>query len=116
MENIVSSIAEVLKQGIFGLFEFILYLISFLIQMFLLPIDFIIKSLFPSFSIYLSNFSNSLNLLITAPFNYFWNILPPITRFTLAFWLTTLMAYYSVIWTYKAIIFIPKVYNRIKFW
>lgn len=116
METIVENIAEVLKQGIFGLFEFILYLIGFLIQMFLLPIDILLKSLFPSFSTYLVNFSNSLNLLITAPFNYFWNILPPITRFTLALWLTTMIAYYSVIWSYRAIIFIPKVYNRIKFW
>lgn len=116
IEDILQAIKETLQYGIYGFLDFILWLISIIVKVVLIPVDFLFKLILPDLSLMLTNFSNSLIHLSTAPFSYFFHMLPPITKTVLVLWLTLMISYYTIIWTYRGIILIPKVINKIKFW
>ena len=116
MDAILVAIKETIQAGIFGFLDMILWLLSIIVKVVLLPVDALFKILMPDFATMLSHFSNSLITLAGAPFSYFFNILPPITKTIIVFWLTLLISYYTILWTYRGIIMIPKVIHKIKFW
>ena len=116
IEDIVGSIKDFVQFGIYGFLDFLLWLLSLIVKIVLIPVDVLFKFLMPDLSGVLSNFSNSLIYLSSAPFAFFFNLLPPITRTIIGLWLTLLISYYTILWTYRGIILIPKVINKIKFW
>lgn len=116
MDAILNSIKESLQAGIYGFLDMILWLLSIVVKVVLIPVDALFKFLMPDFSTMLSHFSNSLIALAGAPFSYFFNMLPPITKTIIVFWLALLISYYTILWTYRGIIMIPKVLHKIKFW
>lgn len=94
----------------------ILNVITSLLNIFLLPINALIENIFPDMSSAISTFNNFINTYVGGTLSYFFSILPPIFRGLLVLWFTFVIAYYSVYYTYLAIIKIWSVIQKIKFW
>lgn len=96
-------------KGIFSL------LIS-LLNVILLPINALVENLLPD----LTNLINTFNLFITTFFNeklgYFFHFLPPITSTVIILWLTIVIGYYTIFYSYLAISKIWTLIQKIKFW
>lgn len=99
-----------------GLLDIFTDMLGILVQIIIFPINSLISFLFPDFTNIVTNFSNSLNLFITAPVGFIMYHIPPITKTILLTYLTFLLGYYTIIWTYRAIIIIPHIIKKIKFW
>lgn len=94
----------------------ILNVITSLLNIFLLPINALIENIFPDMSSAISTFNNFINNYVGGTLSYFFSILPPIFRGLLVLWFTFVIAYYSVYYSYLAIIKIWNVIQKIKFW
>lgn len=94
----------------------IMKMVTSIINIVLLPVNSLISSIFPDFSSAINNFNTFVNTYVGGSISYFCNILPPITRNIIGIWLTFLVVYYGVVWTYSAIIKIYNVIQKIKFW
>ena len=116
MDAILNGIKDVLQAGLFGLLDLILWLLTIIVKVVLTPVDLIFRTFLPNLSDILYNFSNGLLMISNFPFAYFFHMLPPLTQIVLSFWITLMISYYSIIWGYRAIVFIPKVINKVKFW
>lgn len=116
MDFIMGSIKDTLQAGLFGLLDLILWLLTIIVKIVLTPVDLIFRTFLPNLSSIINNFSNGLLLISNFPFSYFFHMLPPLTQIVISFWITLLISYYSILWGYRAIVFIPKIINKIKFW
>lgn len=94
----------------------ILNVITSLLNIFLLPINALIENIFPDMSSAISTFNNFINNYVGGTLSYFFSILPPIFRGLLVLWYTFVIAYYSVYYSYLAIIKIWSIIQKIKFW
>lgn len=94
----------------------ILNVITSLLNIFLLPINVLIENIFPDMSSAISTFNNFINNYVGGTLSYFFSILPPIFRGLLVLWFTFVISYYSVYYSYLAIIKIWNIIQKIKFW
>lgn len=94
----------------------ILNVITSLLNIFLLPINALIENIFPDMSSAINTFNNFINNYVGGTLSYFFSILPPIFRGLLVLWFTFVIAYYSVYYSYLAIIKIWNIIQKIKFW
>lgn len=94
----------------------ILNVITSLLNIFLLPINALIENIFPDMSSAISTFNNFINNYVGGTLSYFFSILPPIFRGLLVLWFTFVIAYYSIYYSYLAIIKIWSIIQKIKFW
>lgn len=94
----------------------IMKLVTSIIDIVLLPVNALINNIFPDFSSALSTFNNFITNYIGGSLSYFSSILPPITKNVIIIWLTFLITYYGIVWTYTLIIKIFNVIKKIKFW
>lgn len=94
----------------------ILNVITGLVNVLLTPINSLIDSLFPNMSTAINQFNSFCSNYIGGTIGWFSHILPPITKNIIIIYLTFLIGYYSVSWTYTAIVKIYNVIQKIKFW
>lgn len=94
----------------------IMKLVTSIIDIVLLPVNALINNIFPDFSSALSTFNNFITNYIGDSLSYFSSILPPITKNIIVIWLTFLITYYGIVWSYTLIIKIFNVIKKIKFW
>ena len=98
------------------LMNVIMKLVSTIVDIVLIPINALISGIFPDFSSAITNFTSFVNNYIGSTIGYFSSILPPITRGIIGLWLTFLVTYYGVVWSYSLITKIYNVIQKIKFW
>ena len=94
----------------------ILKMIMGVLNIVLLPINALIENIFPSMTNALSTFTDFVNNVLGSRLAYFFSILPPILRSLLVIWFTFVLAYYSIYYSYLAIIKIWGIIQKIKFW
>lgn len=98
------------------LFNLILKLVSFVLDIVLAPVNLLIEGLFPDMTNAINNFTYFVNTYLGPSLSYFFSILPPITRSVILLWLMFLITYYPIVWTYYGILKIWVVIKRIKIW
>lgn len=94
----------------------VMKLVTNIIDIVLLPVNTLISNIFPDFSSSINQFNSFVTNYIGGTISYFSSLLPPITRNVIAIWLTFLIVYYGVVWSYSLIIKIYNVIQKIKFW
>ena len=94
----------------------ILKAITSVIGFILTPINALFENLFPDMSNAISTFNTFVSTYVGGALSYFFSLFPPIFRVLLILWFTFVIAYYSVYYSYKAIIKIFNVIQKIKFW
>lgn len=94
----------------------ILKAITKLLSIFLLPVNLLIDRLFPDMSTAIGHFNTFVTTYIGSTLSFFFSILPPIFRSIISIWLTFLITYYTIYFTYLAIVKIFALIQRIKFW
>lgn len=94
----------------------ILKVISSLLNVILLPINTILSALFPDMSQAISTFTSFINTYVGGTLSYFFSIFPPIFRSLLVIWFGFVIGYYTIYYTYLAIIKIFNIIQKIKFW
>ena len=94
----------------------ILNAITSVIGFILTPINALFVNLFPGRSSAISIFISFVSTYVGGALSYFFSLFPPIFRSLLILWFTFVIAYYSIYYSYKAIIQIFNVIQKIKFW
>lgn len=94
----------------------ILKVITSLVGFLLTPINALFTNLFPNMSNAISSFNSFVNTYVGGALSYFFSLFPPIFRSLLVIWFTFVIAYYGIFYTYKAIIKIFEIIQKIKFW
>lgn len=94
----------------------ILKMIMSILNIVLLPINSLISNVFPSMSGAISRFNLLVDTYFTSPITWFFHILPPMFRTILGTWFTFVVAYYTIYYSYLAILKIWNVIQKIKFW
>lgn len=99
-----------------GILKGILKVITKLLSLFLLPINLLINQLFPDMTTSIQHFNTFVSTYLGSTLSFFFSILPPIFRSTLFIWLTFVIAYYTIYYSYLAIVKIFDLIQKIKFW
>ena len=99
------------------LFNGILNVVKSLLGLILAPVNALVEGLFPSsLTSAISNFNTLINNYVVGGVSWFGNLLPPIFKGLVVMALTFIIGYYTVVWSYTAIIKIYNVIQKIKFW
>lgn len=99
-----------------GILKGILKMILRILNIVLIPINTLIENIFPSMADAITTFTNFVNNILGNNLTYFFHLLPPIFRNLLVIWFTFVIAYYSIYYTYKGILKIWEIIQKIKFW
>ena len=99
-----------------ALMSVIMKLVTSVLDIVLLPVNALIENIFPDMSTAIGHFNTFVNTYVGGSIGYFASILPPITRSIIGLWLTFLVVYYGIVWSYTAIVKIFNVIRKIKFW
>lgn len=99
-----------------ALLKGILKMIMKLLNIFLIPINALIENLFPDMANAIQTFNNFITNVLGNNLVFFFQLLPPIFRGLLFIWFTFVIAYYSIYYTYKGILKIWDIIQKIKFW
>lgn len=94
----------------------ILKVITTLLSVFLLPVNLLIENLFPDMTSAISHFNNFVTTYFGSTLSFFFNLLPPIFRGIVILWLSFLISYYTIYFSYLAIVKLFDVIQKIKFW
>lgn len=94
----------------------IMKLVTSILNIVLLPVNTLIANIFPDMSSAINTFTTFITNYVGGSLAYFSSILPPITRNIIVIWLTFLITYYGVVWSYTLIMKIWNVIQKIKFW
>lgn len=94
----------------------ILKIITTLLSVFLLPINLLIENLFPDMTNSIAHFNNFVTSYLGSSLSFFFNLLPPIFRSIVILWLTFLISYYTIYYSYLAIVKLFDIIQKIKFW
>lgn len=116
VEDITNGIAGFASLIGGGISDKLFSLIGFLVDIVLFPINSLISLIFPNFSHAINTFAEGLTTFVSFPISYFAYHVPPLTKSIILLYLSIMLGYYTIIWTYRGIILIPTVINKIKFW
>ena len=86
------------------------------IDIVLTPINLLFDNLFPDVGNMISTFSSFVNQYVGGSLSYFFRLLPPIFRGLLTTFITFVIAYYGIYYTYVGIKKIFEVIQKIKLW
>lgn len=99
-----------------AIFNGLMTLVQNILNVVFLPINLIFASIFPDFSTQVSNFNNSFGNMLNRFGGYIGGMIPPATKTIIILWLTFLIAYYGIIWTYWLAVRTWSIIKKIKFW
>lgn len=94
----------------------ILKTIASILNIVLSPINSLFNSLFPNMSSMISTFNGFVNTYIGSNLSWFFSLLPPMFRTCLTTWFTFVISYYGIYYTYKGIVKLWTIIQKIKFW
>lgn len=94
----------------------ILKVLIMVLDIVLLPINTLIENVFPSMANAIQTFTNFLDNVLGNNMVFFFHILPPTFRSLLVIWFTFVISYYTIYYTYLAILKIWAIIQKIKFW
>lgn len=97
-------------------FEIFLFLISSIVNVFLYPINVLISNVFPDFTYYVANYTNSIKIFVADTISYFSNFLPPLTKDLILLYLSILLIYYSLSIAVHAIMKVIHIIKQVKIW
>lgn len=99
-----------------GILNGILKMLLAILNIVLLPINALIENIFPSMANAIQTFTDFINNVLGNNMVFFFHLLPPIFRGLLITWFTFVISYYSIYYTYKGILKIWEIIQKIKFW
>ena len=94
----------------------ILNILMKVIDIVLTPLNLLFDNLFPDVGSMISTFNSFVSTYIGGGLSYFFSLLPPIFRGLLILFLTFVIAYYGVYYTYIGIKKIFDIIQKIKLW
>lgn len=94
----------------------LLKLLLMILNIVLLPINALIENVFPDMANAIQTFTDFLNNILGNNMVFFFHLLPPIFRSLLVIWFTFVISYYTIYYTYLAILKIWTIIQKIKFW
>lgn len=99
-----------------AIFNGIFNMINSVLGILLTPINLILSTLFPNIASFISLFNSVCDNYLIPYATYFFHFLPPITRNLLAIILTFMIAYKTIVWSYRAIVYVFDLIRKVKFW
>ena len=94
----------------------ILNLIISILDIILIPVNALFENLFPDVTSMISTFNSIVQTYVGGGLAYFFSMLPPIFKGLLVTFITFIIAYYGVYYTYIGIKKIFDIIQKIKFW
>lgn len=94
----------------------LLNVITLLINVLLTPINLLVSGLFPSANEFVSTFTYTINNYVSPYVGWFVYLLPPHFKTLLGLWLVFMVGLFTAYYSYKAIVKIYKIIQKIKFW
>lgn len=93
----------------------ILNMLSYIVNLVLTPINLLIENIFPDLNDLILAFED-ICWDVRNVAKYFFSLIPTMTRNLIFIWITFIIAYYGVIYTYLGIKKIWEVIQKLKFW
>lgn len=97
-------------------FKVFLTLVTSIVNVFLFPINALISNVFPDLSIYVANFTTSVEVFVSDGISYFSNFLPPFTKELILLYLTILLIYHTLSISVHAIMKVIHIIKSVKIW
>lgn len=94
----------------------ILNILMKIIDIVLTPLNLLFDNVFPDVSSMISTFNTFVTNYVGGALSYFFSILPPLFRGLLVLFITFVIAYYGIYYTYLAIKKIFDIIQKIKLW
>lgn len=94
----------------------ILNILMKIIDIVLTPLNLLFDNVFPDVSNMISTFNTFVTTYVGGALSYFFSILPPLFRGLLVLFITFVIAYYGIYYTYLAIKKIFDIIQKIKLW
>lgn len=94
----------------------ILNCLTWLVNLVLSPINSLFNNLFPDMTSYISQFNSFITNYVGGSLSYFFSLLPPITKNIILLYVSFLILYYPIVWTYTLSIRLFAIIQKIKFW
>lgn len=99
-----------------ALFNVLFKIIGTIVGIFTAPINLILINFFPDFTTVIANFNNAVTTLIGGGLGFFSEILPPITRATILFYLGVVISYYVIAVNLHLILKVITIIKNLKIW
>lgn len=99
-----------MAKAIFNVFFKVLISIANIV---LLPINTILSTFVPNLSQAITNITNAINVFLGNGLAYFFNLLPPISRYFVTFYLGFLVVYYTVSYSVHGVIWLIHVLKKL---
>lgn len=116
VQDIVKGISDFILSLGGSIIDFFASLIATLINIIFLPVNALLNFFVPDLNIIVQKFYDTFTYISSDLISYIFSYIPPNTKFIILTFFFTLISYYTVKYTYKALILIPHLYNKIKFW
>ena len=95
-----------------GLLSALSGVVSFLLT----PVNALVENLFPDMASAIATFNNFVDTYLGSNLAYFFSMFPPIFKSLLVMFFTFCIAYYTVHFTYIALVKIFTIIQKVKFW
>ena len=95
-----------------GILNALTGVVSFLLT----PINSLVANLFPSMANAIATFNSFVSNYLGSNLTYFFSMFPPIFKSLLVLFITFCIGYYTVHFTYTALVKIFNVIQKVKFW
>ena len=95
-----------------GLLSALTGVVSFLLT----PVNLLVENLFPNMSSAIATFNSFVDNYLGSNLAYFFSMFPPIFKSLLVLFFTFCIAYYTVYFTYIALVKIFTIIQKVKFW
>lgn len=98
------------------IFKLLMQFIVSVTNLFLLPINTIVSTYFPSFNDFINRFNSYVGQLLTPLLRYFFNILPTNCRYVIIAYLSMLIVFYTASFAIHGVIKVIEIIKNIKVW
>lgn len=95
-----------------GLLSALTGVVSFLLT----PVNALVENLFPDMANAIATFNNFVDTYLGSNLAYFFSMFPPIFKSLLVLFFTFCIGYYTVYFTYIALVKIFTIIQKVKFW
>lgn len=95
-----------------GILKALVAVVNFLLT----PINSLVANVFPDMASAIATFNNFVDTYLGSNLAYFFSMFPPIFKSLLVLFFTFCIAYYTIHFTYTAIIKIFNIIQKVKFW
>lgn len=95
-----------------GLLSALTGVVTFLLT----PVNALVENLFPDMANAIATFNNFVDTYLGSNLAYFFSMFPPIFKSLLVLFFTFCIAYYTVHFTYTALVKIFTIIQKVKFW